>query len=249
MGAETPSDDVEPSVRLDRVSKHFGDLIAVRDLGLDIGKGEFFTLLGPSGCGKTTTLRMVAGFEEPTAGRVLIEGQDVAGLPSHKRPTNTVFQSYALFPHLSVGENVAFGLRRKKVPKAEIKRTGQGRARTRGPGGGDQSEAEPALRRTAAAGGSRSGPRQPAQGAAARRAPRSTRPEAPQGPPDRAEADPARRRDHLRLRDPRSGGGADDVRPDRGHELRPGRAGRQLPRRSTSGRRPRSWRASSASPT
>jgi len=119
--AETRSNEVEPSVRLDRVSKHFGDLIAVRDLDLDIGKGQFFTLLGPSGCGKTTTLRMVAGFEEPTAGRVLIEGQDVAGLPSHKRPTNTVFQSYALFPHLSVGENVAFGLRRKKVSKPEIK--------------------------------------------------------------------------------------------------------------------------------
>ena len=77
-------------------------------------------MLGPSGCGKTTTLRMVAGFEQPTAGRVLIDGQDVAGLPSYKRPTNTVFQSYALFPHLSVRENVAFGLRRKKVPKAEI---------------------------------------------------------------------------------------------------------------------------------
>jgi spermidine/putrescine transport system ATP-binding protein len=109
-----------PSVRLDRVSKRFGDLVAVQDLELDIGRGEFFTMLGPSGCGKTTTLRMVAGFEEPTAGRVLIEGQDVAGLPSHKRPTNTVFQSYALFPHLSVRENVAFGLRRKKVPKREI---------------------------------------------------------------------------------------------------------------------------------
>jgi len=119
--AETRSNDVEPSVRLDRVSKHFGDLIAVRGLDLDIGRGQFFTLLGPSGCGKTTTLRMVAGFEEPTAGRVLIEGQDVAGLPSHKRPTNTVFQSYALFPHLSVGENVAFGLRRKKVPKPDTK--------------------------------------------------------------------------------------------------------------------------------
>ncbi len=110
----------EPSVRLDHVSKRFGELVAVRDLELDIGRGEFFTLLGPSGCGKTTTLRMVAGFEDPTTGRVLIEGQDVAGLPSHKRPTNTVFQSYALFPHLSVGENVAFGLRRKKVPKREI---------------------------------------------------------------------------------------------------------------------------------
>jgi spermidine/putrescine transport system ATP-binding protein len=112
----------EPTVRLDRVSKHFGDLVAVQELDLDIGHGEFFTMLGPSGCGKTTTLRMVAGFEEPTAGRILIDGQDVAGLPSYRRPTNTVFQSYALFPHLSVRENVAFGLRRKKIPKDEIKR-------------------------------------------------------------------------------------------------------------------------------
>jgi spermidine/putrescine transport system ATP-binding protein len=109
-----------PSVRLDRVSKRFGDLVAVRELNLEIARGEFFTLLGPSGCGKTTTLRMVAGFEEPTAGRVMIEDQDVAGLPAHRRPTNTVFQSYALFPHLSVGDNVAFGLRRKRVPKGEI---------------------------------------------------------------------------------------------------------------------------------
>jgi spermidine/putrescine transport system ATP-binding protein len=115
-----PSGSAEPSVRLDRVSKHFGALVAVREMELDIGGGEFFTMLGPSGCGKTTTLRMVAGFEQPTAGRVLIDGSDVAGLPSYRRPTNTVFQSYALFPHLSVRENVAFGLRRKKVAKAEI---------------------------------------------------------------------------------------------------------------------------------
>ena len=121
-GAESSPVGGEPSVRLDGVSKHFGDLIAVHDLDLDIGGGEFFTLLGPSGCGKTTTLRMVAGFEEPTAGRVLIEGQDVVGLPSYRRPTNTVFQSYALFPHLSVRENVAFGLRRKRVAKDEIER-------------------------------------------------------------------------------------------------------------------------------
>jgi spermidine/putrescine transport system ATP-binding protein len=111
----------EPSVHLEDVSKAFGDLLAVREMDLEIGRGEFFTLLGPSGCGKTTTLRMVAGFEQPTSGRILIEGGDVAGLPAHKRPTNTVFQSYALFPHLSVGENVAFGLERKGVDKAEIK--------------------------------------------------------------------------------------------------------------------------------
>jgi spermidine/putrescine transport system ATP-binding protein len=111
-----------PSVRLERVTKRFGDLAAVRELSLDIESGEFFTFLGPSGCGKTTTLRMVAGFEEPTEGRVLLDGTDVTGLPAFKRPTNTVFQSYALFPHLSVEDNVAFGLRRKKVEKEEIRR-------------------------------------------------------------------------------------------------------------------------------
>jgi spermidine/putrescine transport system ATP-binding protein len=112
----------EPSVRLERVSKRFGDLEAVRDLTLDIERGEFFTLLGPSGCGKTTTLRMVAGFEQPSEGRILLDGADVSGLPPFKRPTNTVFQSYALFPHLSVEDNVAFGLRRQKVAKQEVGR-------------------------------------------------------------------------------------------------------------------------------
>ena len=82
------------------MSKRFGTLTAVDDLSLTLAQGEFFTLLGPSGCGKTTTLRMIAGFEQPTEGEVRIEGEDVAGLPPHSRPTNTVFQSYALFPHL-----------------------------------------------------------------------------------------------------------------------------------------------------
>jgi spermidine/putrescine transport system ATP-binding protein len=111
-----------PSVRLERVTKRFGDFAAVRELSLSIRRGEFFTLLGPSGCGKTTTLRMVAGFEEPSEGRILIDGADVEGIPPFKRPTNTVFQSYALFPHLSVEENVAFGLRRKGVGKGEVRR-------------------------------------------------------------------------------------------------------------------------------
>jgi spermidine/putrescine transport system ATP-binding protein len=108
-----------PSVELVGVSKRFGNLTAVDDLDLSLDQGEFFTLLGPSGCGKTTTLRMIAGFEQPSEGRILIEGDDVAGSPPHKRPTNTVFQSYALFPHLSVEDNVAFGLRRKGVAKGE----------------------------------------------------------------------------------------------------------------------------------
>ena len=111
-----------PSVRLQGVSKRFGDLTAVREMDLDIPRGQFFTMLGPSGCGKTTTLRMIAGFEEPSDGTVLLDGEDVTGLPPFKRATNTVFQTYALFPHLSVERNVAFGLQRKRVSKEEIRR-------------------------------------------------------------------------------------------------------------------------------
>jgi spermidine/putrescine transport system ATP-binding protein len=104
---------------LAEVTKFFGDLKVV-DLDLSIHKGEFFSLLGPSGCGKTTTLRMIAGLEEPTTGRVLLEGRDVTDVPSAKRPVNMVFQAYALFPHMSVFENVAFGLRIKRVDRREI---------------------------------------------------------------------------------------------------------------------------------
>ena len=118
---ESVDNPSRPSVQLERVTKRFGDFPAVRDLSLEIRAGEFFTLLGPSGCGKTTTLRMVAGFEEPTEGRILIDGVDVAGVPPFKRPTNTVFQSYALFPHLSVEDNVGFGLRRKHVARGEVR--------------------------------------------------------------------------------------------------------------------------------
>ncbi len=110
----------EVDVRLDRVTKRFGDVAAVDDLSLDIVEGEFFSMLGPSGCGKTTTLRMIGGFEEPTFGTVYLGGRDVTDLPPYKRDVNTVFQSYALFPHLDVFENVAFGLRRKKVGKDDV---------------------------------------------------------------------------------------------------------------------------------
>jgi spermidine/putrescine transport system ATP-binding protein len=120
--AASSSESAQPSVELRSVTKRFGDLTAVDAVDLSIGQGEFFTLLGPSGCGKTTTLRMIAGFEEATGGQLLIDGSDVAGLPPHRRPTNTVFQSYALFPHLGVKENVAFGLRRKGVERQEIDR-------------------------------------------------------------------------------------------------------------------------------
>jgi len=114
---------VDPNVydiEMEHVTKRFGDFVAVKDMDLKIKKGEFFSMLGPSGCGKTTTLRMVAGFEEPTEGEIYLANTPVAGVPPYKRPVNTVFQSYALFPHLSVWENVAFGLKRKHVDKKEI---------------------------------------------------------------------------------------------------------------------------------
>jgi spermidine/putrescine transport system ATP-binding protein len=107
------------SVLLQSISKSFDGVIAVDDVSLEIGSGEFFSLLGPSGCGKTTTLRMIAGFERPDAGRIAIGAADVTETPPHLRPVNTVFQSYALFPHLSVEQNVAFGLRFQDVAKGE----------------------------------------------------------------------------------------------------------------------------------
>jgi len=103
------------------VTKRFGDMVAVDDVTIEVARGEFFSLLGPSGCGKTTSLRMIAGFEEPNEGRVMLTGNDIGGVPPYKRNVNTVFQSYALFPHLTVADNVAFGLRRKKIPKRDIK--------------------------------------------------------------------------------------------------------------------------------
>jgi spermidine/putrescine transport system ATP-binding protein len=104
------------------VTKSFGDVAAVDHIDLEVRDGEFFSLLGPSGCGKTTTLRMIGGFEQPTSGRIELQGEDVTWLPPYKRNVNTVFQNYALFPHLTIFENVAFGLRRKKVSGAEITR-------------------------------------------------------------------------------------------------------------------------------
>jgi spermidine/putrescine transport system ATP-binding protein len=108
-------------VRLVDVVKKFGEAVAVDHIDLEVRDGEFFSLLGPSGCGKTTTLRMIGGFEEPTSGLIELQGQDVTWLPPYKRNVNTVFQNYALFPHLTIYENIAFGLRRKGVKDADIK--------------------------------------------------------------------------------------------------------------------------------
>src|SRR5665811_1085632 len=109
-----------PLLRIERVTKKFGVFRAVDRLSLDIRAGEFFALLGPSGCGKTTLLRMLAGFETPDEGRILLDGKDIAQVLPHQRPVNMMFQNYALFPHLSVHDNIAFGLKRAGMPGSEI---------------------------------------------------------------------------------------------------------------------------------
>ncbi|HEY8566482.1 MAG TPA: ABC transporter ATP-binding protein [Beijerinckiaceae bacterium] len=118
-----PWDDpaAEPLIRFESVAKRFGDAVAVAGVDLAIYEREFFCLLGPSGCGKSTLLRMLAGFEEPTAGRIRLGDQDLAGVPPYRRPVNMMFQSYALFPHMSVADNIAYGLKQERLPKAEIK--------------------------------------------------------------------------------------------------------------------------------
>jgi spermidine/putrescine transport system ATP-binding protein len=118
---EAPSPPGPPDVRLERVTKRFDDVVAVDGISLEVPRGSFFALLGPSGCGKTTTLRMIGGFEEPTAGTIYLGDADVTGLPPYRRDVNTVFQSYALFPHLSIFENVAFGLRRRGTRGGDLR--------------------------------------------------------------------------------------------------------------------------------
>jgi putrescine transport system ATP-binding protein len=111
---------LQPLLRIEGVSRRFGAFAAVDSLSLDIYQGEFFALLGPSGCGKTTLLRLIAGFERPSAGRIVLDGIDLAPVPPHRRPVNMMFQSYALFPHLNVESNIAFGLKQEGLPKSEI---------------------------------------------------------------------------------------------------------------------------------
>src|SRR3954454_24194300 len=179
-GRVTQSGDV--AVRLDGARKTYGDVVAVDRVDLDIREDEFFTLLGPSGSGKTTCLRMIAGFERPDEGRVELAGRDVTDLPPYERDVNTVFQDYALFPHMSVGENVEYGLRIAGIGKEERRRRatealemvrlgGYEKRRTGQLSGGQRQRV--ALAR---AGGARFS--NPAEGAAARRAARRARPEA-----------------------------------------------------------------------
>jgi putrescine transport system ATP-binding protein len=111
---------MKPYIQIEGVSKHFDDFVAVDKVDLEIQEGEFFSILGGSGCGKTTLLRMLAGFVEPTHGRIVIDGEDLTGIPAHRRPVNMMFQSYALFPHMTVANNIAYGLKQDNINKAEI---------------------------------------------------------------------------------------------------------------------------------
>ncbi len=217
------ADDV---IVLDAVRKEFGTFVAVDRADFAIRRGEFFSLLGPSGCGKTTLLKVIAGFERPTSGQVLLEGVDVSDVPPHQRNVNTVFQQYALVPaHVGVRQR---GLRAAGEEGAGRRGApaGAGDARGRPPRRVRQPPPGSALGRPAAACRTRSRARQPAQRPAARRAARRPRPQAPGGDAARAQADPARGRDHLHLRHPRPGRGAHDERPHRRHEPWPGRADR-----------------------
>jgi len=114
--------DAEPYIKVERVTKRFGDFVAVNDVSVSVFRGELFSLLGGSGCGKTTLLRMLAGFEAPSSGKIFIDGTDMASIPPYERPVNMMFQSYALFPHMTVEQNVAFGLKQDRLPRAEIAR-------------------------------------------------------------------------------------------------------------------------------
>ena len=151
-------DAATADVRLENVVKRFDDTVAVDGISVEIPRGSFFALLGPSGCGKTTTLRMIGGFEEPTEGRIFLGDQDVVGLPPYKRDVNTVFQSYALFPHMSIEDNVAFGLERKGVAKERAQ--GSRRARCSSSSGSPASRSgSRGSSRAASSSASRSGAR------------------------------------------------------------------------------------------
>ena len=178
---EATTIEKSPLVRFEAVTKRFGSVAAVEALSLDIAHGEFFALLGPSGCGKTTLLRMLAGFETPTEGRILLDGEDIVAVPPHRRPVNMMFQSYALFPHLTVAGNIGFGLRQENATRAEIAERVSGNAGACAPARLRRAADRSALRRPAPAGGACAFADQASARPPARRTvwPRSTRSCAP----------------------------------------------------------------------
>ena len=238
-----------PAVRLTGIRRVYGDVVAVAGVDLDIAAGEFFTLLGPSGSGKTTTLRVIAGFERPDAGRVELQGVDVTRIAPSQRAVNTVFQDYALFPHMTVAENVEYGLRVRGMGRRDRRARAEAVLdKVRLPGLGNRKPVA-ALRRSATASGSRPRDRERASGPAPRRTSRRARPEAAPGDADLPQGAAAGPRHHVRLRHARPRGGAHHERPPRRLQRGTDRAARRRRRRSTSARRRSSWPVSSASRT
>ena len=208
----------------------YDEVHAVKDVNLEIRDKEFVVLVGPSGCGKTTTLRMVAGLESITSGQVVIDDKVVNDLPPMDRDIAMVFQNYALYPHMSVYDNMAFGLKMRKFDRAEIAKRVQEAAEILGIEGLSQAQAAPAFRRPAPARGARPRHRAPPAGVSVRRAALQPRRQTARADAGRAEeaAQPAQH--HCDLRDPRPGRGDDAGRPRRGDEGRAGAAGRRAAR-------------------
>ena len=233
-------------VELRGLCKRYGAVVAVESLDLRVGPGEFVSLLGPSGCGKTTTLRAIAGLVRPDAGEVLVGGRVMNEVPVHRRRLGLVAQNYALFPHMTVLENVTFGLRMRGAPAAEIARRARGR-----PGHGPaRRNGEPlsaaTLGRPAAAGGAGALPRRRAGRPAPGRAAGRPGQEAARDHAGRAQVAAASGRDHDHLRDPRPGRGADHVGPDRRDAPGPAPAGRNAAGNLRERRKTGSWPISSA---
>ena len=234
------------TVTFDHVTKKYGDVTAVNDLNLEIQDGEFMVLVGPSGCGKTTSLRMIAGLEEITAGTLRIGDRVVNDVAPKDRDIAMVFQSYALYPHMTVYDNLAFGLKLRKVPKAEIDKRVNEAAGDPRPRQAPRPQAEGAVGRPAPARRARAGDRPRAGGVPDGRAAVEPRRQAPRPDPGRDRPAPPAAQDDHRLRHPRPGRGDDDGHPDRGHERRPAPAGRHARSRSTTRRSTGSSPASSA---
>ena len=233
-------------VSLRNVVKHFDDTVAVRGIDLDISDKEFVVLVGPSGCGKSTTLRMIAGLEEITGGEIWVDGEVVNDVPPKDRDMAMVFQNYALYPHMTVFENMSFGLRLKRLSEGRDQAARvRGRPHSR-PYRTARTQAAPAFRRPAPA--RRHGPRHRAQsqGVPVRRAAVEPRRQAAGADAHRDQARAPEGQDHDGLRDPRSGRGHDAGRPGRGDERRQHRAGRHAARSLSPSAHALSSRASSA---
>ena len=233
-------------VELKQLHRRFGDVVALAGIDLEIPSGEFVSFLGPSGCGKTTALRLIAGFDRPTSGRILVDGKDITGVPPNRRDIGMVFQAYSLFPNMTAVRNVEFGLRVRKEGRGVRRGSGAGAARARRARPGRQPVSASALGRHAAARRARPGARDRAASAPARRAALGARRQGPRPAPRGDPAHPDAPRDHHDLRHARPGGGPLDLGSRGGALARPDRADRLARPRSTARRRRRSSPSSSA---